>query len=258
MRQTSIRLLLIVTLVLLAVSPAGGQNSSQDPYGPNVTRERLQALLAEYEEAAASSAYSSRFRAQAKREAELIRARLEMGDFQVGDRIVLRVEGEAAFNETFTVSAGPEVVLPMVGPIPLHGVLRSELEEHLREQIGRYIRNPVVYARALIRVSILGAVGRPGFYSVSPESLVTDVLMEAGGPRDNANLTSIRIERGNERLWSGEELEQAIIEGRTLDQLYVRAGDRIVVPESRRIGWIALIGALGTITFTLSRLTNLF
>ena len=32
-------------------------------------------------------------------------------------------------------------------------------------------------------------------------------------------------------LWGGEQLQQAIAQGRTLDALNLQAGDRIVVPE---------------------------
>ena len=38
------------------------------------------------------------------------------------------------------------------------------------------------------------------------------------------------IERAGERIWTGEHLQQAIADGRTLDQLSLQAGDQIVVP----------------------------
>ncbi len=55
--------------------------------------------------------------------------------------------------------------------------------------------------------------------------------MAAGGPAANANIDAIRVERGDSRVWEGDRLQQAMIEGRTLDQLNVRAGDRIFIPE---------------------------
>src|SRR2546425_11897844 len=86
--------------------------------------------------------------------------------FQVGDRILLRVEGDSALSDTFTVVAGPALRLPVIGEISLAGVPRANLEAHLTRELGRFIKDPVVQARALIRVSVLGEVTRPGYYAV--------------------------------------------------------------------------------------------
>src|SRR2546430_14391553 len=91
--------------------------------------------------------------------------------FQVGDRILLHVEGDSALTDTFTVVAGPALRLPDIGEISLAGVRRTDLEAHLTQQLSRYIKDPVVQARALIRVSVVGEVTRPGFYAV-PVDLV--------------------------------------------------------------------------------------
>ena len=91
----------------------------------------------------------------------------------------------------------------------------------------------MVHSLTLIRLSIEGAVGRPGFYSAPADALVTDVIMIAGGPGQQADLQKIKIERGSDdTVWEGEELQAAIIQGRTLDQLSIQAGDRIVVPST--------------------------
>jgi protein involved in polysaccharide export with SLBB domain len=123
------------------------------------------------------------------------------------------------------------IVLPEIGSIPLAGVLRSELQAHLATQIARFIRDPVVHARSLVRIEIMGAVGSPGFYTVPSDMLVSDALMLAGGPQASAQLDKTRIERGDEVIWEAEDLREAVIEGRTLDQLSVRAGDGIFVPQ---------------------------
>src|SRR6267378_7914578 len=86
--------------------------------------------------------------------------------FQVGDRILLHVQGDSALSDTFTVVAGPALRLPAIGEISLAGVRRSDLEAHLTRELGRFLKDPVVQARALIRVSVLGEVVRPGYYAV--------------------------------------------------------------------------------------------
>jgi protein involved in polysaccharide export with SLBB domain len=153
--------------------------------------------------------------------------------FQVGDRILLRVEGDSALTDTFTVVAGPALRLPNIGEIPLGGVRRSDIEAHLTRELGRYINDPVVQARALIRVSVAGEVTRPGFYAVPIDLVLTDALMLAGGATKDARVDRLDIRRGNSSVWSGNRLQAAIARGATLDELGMRAGDRIQVPGQR-------------------------
>ncbi len=203
---------------------------------------------------ATSPAYSEMLRERTRREAELIQVRLTLGDFQVGDRILLSVDNQPALSDTFLVDQGPVLTLATIGDVPLRGVLRSELKTHLTEYLGRFLRDPIVRARGLVRISIMGAVGRPGFYTFPGEAILTEVIMAAGGPAGNANIDAIRVERGDSRVWEGDRLQQAMIEGRTLDQLNVRAGDRIFIPQ----GGGGLGGALRTFTLLLSIPATIF
>ena len=171
--------------------------------------------------------------------------------FQVGDRILLSVEGDSALSDTFTVVQGPALRLPEIGDISLANVPRSGLESFLKSELGRYLNEPVVTARALIRISVMGQVARPGFYAVPVDLVMPDALMVAGGATPDARLEKLQIIRGNSTLLSSASLQTAIARGATLDQLGVRAGDRIEVPrgadpESKwRIGAM-IIGSVAT------------
>lgn len=224
----------ILTIALLSL---GGLATAQNAevWGAGqvyVTRQTLESLLERYEQTASSGAHSQEVRARARQEAALIRYRLEEGDFQVGDQIQLAVAGEDELTNTFTVGRDRTLLLPVIGPIPLDGVLRAELEPHLAEHIGRKIIDPVINATPLIRISILGSVGQQGFYVIPSSSLLTDAITQANGLAGNAELGKIYIERDGERIWGGEALQDAITEGRTLDQLGLQAGDQVHVPGS--------------------------
>jgi polysaccharide export outer membrane protein len=151
-------------------------------------------------------------------------------EFQVGDRILLLVEGDSALSDTFTVVAGPALQLPAVGQISLAGVRRADIETYLARELARYVKNPIVRVRALIRISVLGEVTRPGFYAVPLDLVLADALMVAGGPTQKARVDRLRILRGGSALWSGNKLQLAIGRGATLDDLGLRGGDRIDVP----------------------------
>jgi len=154
--------------------------------------------------------------------------------FQPGDVVRLEVEGDTLFTGTFTVGPGPALALPVIGEIPLAGVRRVALEAHLQQQLGRYLRNPVIRAKALIRLSILGEVAKPGIYAVPTDLVLADAVMVAGGPTQEAKFAATRIERGSRRLLEGDGLQQALARGLTVDDLNLRAGDQIVVPQEAR------------------------
>ncbi len=177
--------------------------------------------------------------------------------FQVGDRILLKVEGDSALSDTFTVVAGPAVQLPVIGAVSLAGVPRTGIEDHMRRQLARYLKDPVVHARALIRVAILGAVTRPGFYAVPTDLVLSDALMVAGGPTQEAKVEKMRIQRGGARIWTGAKLQAAIARGATLEELGLRAGDRIDVPKGRDTeSTVRIIGVLVTIPIAACVLTK--
>ena len=226
------RAALAAATVLLFGAGAGAAQQPPDSAAASVqvTRQQLEDLLRQLQESSESPAYSSSMRARSRVEATLLSTRLAQGDFQIGDRISLTVDRESTLTDTFTVAPGRLLNLPGIGSIPLAGVLRSELNGYLTTQIGRFVRDPVVRTKSLIRVSVVGGVARPGYYTAPTEALVSDVLMQAGGPTGTARLLEMRVLRGRETLWDGDRLQQAIAEGRTLDALSLQAGDRIEIP----------------------------
>jgi polysaccharide biosynthesis/export protein len=245
----------VAAALLLVAGAATAQNfqyaAAHAPAGSGLhaTRAELEQLL---------SAYQARGDAQSG-EAAAIRTRLEEGDFRTGDQVTVVVETHPDLSATYTVEPNRTIAVPGVGSVPLRGVLRSELQPHLTEYLAQYVRSPRVRAQSTIRIMVLGGVGRPGFYSVPAHALITEVIDSAGGTSRDSRLTSIRIERNGERLMEGQPLQEAIIAGRTLDQLSVRAGDRIVVPQRRTNNIREVMGWTGTLlglTWAVLRLTG--
>jgi hypothetical protein len=209
-----------------------------DPSGLQAGRTELLELLERTEAVATSTVYSGRERDEARRDAEVIRERLTSGDFQIGDRVTLSVFGQPELQAlTVPVEGGPLISLPQLGPITLRGVLRSELVAHLTQELSRFIINPQVQATSQIRISIQGAVGAQGFLHAPADMLLSEFIQMAGGPAGNANLEDIRIERINQVLWTGEEIEVVLVQGRTLDQMNLRGGDEVIVPERSESVW---------------------
>jgi hypothetical protein len=249
-------------MLALGTAPAWSQQSTGDAGRGQVTRQELQDLLVLHERSVESPAYSETLRTRSRVAAGLIRERLQRGDFQVGDRVELSIEGQPSLTDTFVVTEGPVLRLPLIREVSLAGVLRSELETHMRTEVGKFMDDPQVRAIALTRLSIIGAVPRPGFYTAPSEALVSDALMLAGGPGGGARVDAITIERMGQRLWSVDEVKLAIIEGRTLDQLDIRDGDRIRIPQPSRglaavqgaFSWLTMLSTVPITIFSVSRL----
>jgi hypothetical protein len=192
-------------------------------------REDLETAAANFEQRAKSEKNRDK-RAELVRMAQSIRARLVNGDFQAGHRILLFVGGDSALVDTFTVRADQKLQLPDLPDISLAGVLDSELQGYLQTQLAQYIRNPDVRAQALLRVSVSGDVGAPGFYSIRTDTPVSDVIMTAGGPSSSADMGKVVLRRGSEVVIPQQGIQEAIRSERTMTEIGARPGDELYVP----------------------------
>jgi len=220
-------------LLLACLVPAAAAAQRGDAWNyraPTIARQDLERVLARYEAAALSPAYSGALRGRVRAEADSIRARLRDGDLRVGDRVRLVVESQTALTDTFTVSPGPALVLPGIGNVALRGVLRSELEGLLARAVDGVYRGAVVHARLFTRFAVLGGVPKPGFYSLPSEALVEDAISAAGGISSQVSLREAYVERGRARLYPPDSLQSAMQERRTLSEMGIQDGDRLIVP----------------------------
>jgi protein involved in polysaccharide export with SLBB domain len=235
-----------VLAVLLMLSPrldAGAQG--YEAMQPMATRADLTSLA----DRLSRGSESDRNRASS------LRARLRDGDFRPGDRIRLVIDGNVTQDDTISVMAGSKVLLKDVGEIPLSGVLRSELQAHMSQQISKYIRDVRVRATPLVRLSLLGPVGKPGFYYMPPDIPLGDAVMRAGGPGGNADLNKSVIRRNTEELYDSRNTRTAMNEGLTLDQLSLRDGDSIEVGEKSAGSWAKIGSIIGVATSLIWALT---
>jgi protein involved in polysaccharide export with SLBB domain len=229
--RTARTLIILAALAVLPGQVASAQDRDWGAHRVDASRTDLQTAASNLEAAARSRAYSPELRSRARDEAATLRARLLDGDLRVGDRVVVYVEGEAALSDTFIVSRERTILLPQIGEISLAGVLRSELNAYVAEQIGRLVREPIVRAQSYVRVSVTGEVVAPGFHLMAPELPLSEAIMAAGGPTPSSRLSKVRVQRDGARVFEGQELRRAIGRGATVAELQLRTGDEVVVPR---------------------------
>jgi protein involved in polysaccharide export with SLBB domain len=215
----------LAVLFLVAATSAWAQGG--EAMQPMATRSELTALADRLERGGDAE----------RSQGAALRVRLREGDFRPGDRISLIVEGNVVVNDTVSVVAGPKITMTDIGDIPLAGVLRSELQSHMKTQLAKYIKDARVRVTPLVSVSVLGPVGRPGFYFMPPDIPLTDAVMRAGGPGSQADLARSVIKRGTAELYDSRNTQTAFTQGLTLDQLSIRSGDQIVVGTQTQRNW---------------------
>lgn len=252
----------------LAAAPlAGASASAQEPAGGEArrwaTRPELERYAAQLEAAAASGRGTNQTRA----EAAAIRTRLREGDFPPGTPIVVTPTSTVgippellqAFNDTLRVRDGRLLQLPGVPDMSLAGVLRSELQAALVEHLGKIVRNPAVRAGTLIPVEVSGPANRPGYYTVPSDMRVQDLVMHAGGPAGNADLSRTVVKRAGQEIIGRDSLQAAIRSAATLDQIGFQSGDALVLAEKRETNWKTIASAIGVVSslaWVVLRLTN--
>ena len=166
-------------------------------------------------------------------------------DFHVGDKIALTVDGPLAIRDTATVREGLIIRLSGVGDISMAGVKRADVQKYLTQEISKFIKDPIVHATALVRISVLGQVMRPGFYTVPSDALLGDVVMMAGGPTTTADLNRTVVQRSGQDVKTREQISGALASGATIDQMQIAPGDALVIGEKPSSSFDTILKVVG-------------
>jgi hypothetical protein len=241
---------LFVTAFLASFASMTAESQAQSAPGPLVSRAELTAAATQAEAAATTGDPAKR--AQNALSAAVIRQRLRDGDLQVGDRVVVTIISDAVHRDTVVVRSGRSLELPGMIVVPVAGVLRSELQERVSTEVRKYVKAQEVEVMPLMRVGVLGAVARPGYFAFASDIPLTDAIMGAGGPTGAADVGRSSVRRRNQEYRSAGETSKAIASGLTLDQFGLSAGDELVVGQRRELGVSTLFGVTGALASVLA------
>lgn len=171
------------------------------------------------------------------------------GDYTVGpgDEVVLRAWGSIDVDYRSTVDRNGMLNLPKVGSFSVAGVKASDLERHLRAQIGRLYTNfnlsvSLGQLRG-VRVFVVGPAVRPGLYTLPSPSSMLSALAAAGGPGPQGSMRKVTLRRDNQAV-SELDVYEFLVNGDKSKDLQLMSGDVVVVhPVGPRV---ALAGAVDT------------
>lgn len=154
-----------------------------------------------------------------------------------GDVVKLTFPGAPELNQSQKIQTDGKINLPMVGEVDAGGRTLSDLQQRVEVLYRSQLQNTTVSVTlesSVTPVTIGGAVSRPGKYQFDRPTTVLQAIMEAGGADKFGTLgrvSIIRLVNGQQRT---EVLDlRPILQGQPTRPVYVRAGDIVLIGESR-------------------------
>ncbi len=144
-------------------------------------------------------------------------------------------------QRTVQVADSGTVNLPLVGDVQATGRTAQQLEQDLAKRLGaKYLQSPQVSVNVKEfnsqRVTMDGAVQKPGVYPIRGQSSLLDMVSTAGGLTEASDETNIVVFRNAANNPQGKRtvaaFDYAAIRAGTADDPKLQPGDVVVVNSS--------------------------
>lgn len=150
-----------------------------------------------------------------------------------GDTVNIQLFGNQNNEFFLTVSREGVINFPQLGPVNVSGLsfteLRNMINERVAEQMIGVRASTTLGELRSIRVFVLGDVERPGSYTVSGLSTMTNALFASGGVTPIGSLRNVGLMRDGARV-STLDLYDLLLRGDTSGDARLQPGDVIFVP----------------------------
>jgi len=149
-----------------------------------------------------------------------------------GDEVIARLWGRMEGTHRMTVDREGKIFLPKLGSLYVAGKTFGELKSFLKSRISSMagVSSDVSLGQMKgVRVSVVGEVRVPGWYSVGSMQTSLQALSLAGGIKDIGSLRRIKVNRGGKE--AGEiDLYDLLLRGDTRSDIPLLQGDAVFVP----------------------------
>ncbi|MFV2056903.1 MAG: SLBB domain-containing protein [Thiohalomonadales bacterium] len=159
-----------------------------------------------------------------------------------GDSIQVQLFGKENAAYELTVTREGKLQFPGIGPISVVGLRFDKLVSRLQSRIKRQMigvkANITMGTLRSIRVFVLGDVIRPGSYTVSALSSMTNALFVSGGIEPIGSLRNIQLKRAG-KIITTLDLYDLLLRGDTSKDKRLQPGDVIFIPPIGRTVGVA-------------------
>nr|WP_256260871.1 SLBB domain-containing protein [Shewanella sp. NIFS-20-20] len=150
-----------------------------------------------------------------------------------GDHIKVQLYGKE--NKEFDLMVGRDgsIEFPELGPISVAGLTFADMRQSLSKRIEKQMigmeSNITMGELRSIRIFVAGDAYKPGSYTVSSLSTVTQALFVAGGINDIGSLRNIQVKRDG-KLIGRFDLYDLLMKGDASGDMRLQSGDVVFIP----------------------------
>jgi polysaccharide export outer membrane protein len=166
-------------------------------------------------------------------------------EYKIGPKDLLEISvfGLEKLNQTVRVSETGKITLPLLGEVEVEGLTQSELERKLSELLEEYLRDPrvTVFIREYQskKVSVLGAVGKPGHYELLGRQTLLQIIAQAGSLTPEAGDEIIVMRENGSNSDNSDclriSVEDLFVKGNADLNIPLFPNDIITIPQEREV-----------------------
>ncbi|WP_287816239.1 SLBB domain-containing protein [Idiomarina sp.] len=150
-----------------------------------------------------------------------------------GDTVKIQLFGKENRSYDLTIDREGKIVIPDLGELTVAGLSYSLMQDMIQNQVKQRLIgfNAAVSMGELrsIQVFIAGEAYKPGSYTISSLSTISQALYLAGGVSDIASLRSIRLMRAG-KVVAEFDLYDLLLKGDASDDKMLQTGDVVFIP----------------------------
>lgn len=147
--------------------------------------------------------------------------------------------------------------LPYIGMVNAQTLEFAEIQSAIIEEYSKIYKNPEITIQPLMRVDIIGEVGKPGVYYLTGFETITDLISLAGGETNYSNIDNVIIVRNDSQL--DVDLDAFLGGENNLNDIGLESGDKVYLPRSWwvRAGDVsAIVSGVAAVVAIASLLSN--
>lgn len=149
-----------------------------------------------------------------------------------GDQISIKAWGSIDINYTAQVDKQGNIFIPKVGQVSLVGIKASNLDTYLKSKVGRIYRDFSLSASVnkigSIQIVIAGFANKPGSYTISSLSTLTNAIFATGGPSSQGSLRHIQLKR-NGIVIADYDMYDLLLNGNDSTDIRLLSGDVVYI-----------------------------